>query len=78
MINPYDRISAFRNRKTRRKLVSKEDLAALRKKRAAAKEEAAKLEMARAELEKEEAERRVREEAVSYPECLMVWCLTIA
>ncbi|KIM21986.1 hypothetical protein M408DRAFT_29078, partial [Serendipita vermifera MAFF 305830] len=57
MINPYERISAFRNRKTRRKLVSKEDLAVLRKKRAAAKEEAAKMEMARAELEREEAER---------------------
>jgi Mg-chelatase subunit ChlD len=55
MINPYERLCAFRNRKVHRKIVSVEDLAAIRKKRAAAREEATRL--------KVEAERREAEEA---------------
>src|SRR4051812_48966085 len=80
MVNPYDRISAFRNRKTRRKLVSLEDLAIIRKKRAAEKEEKARL--AKVALEQEEAEkaeaariaaeRRAIEEAVSIFPSLMI------
>jgi hypothetical protein len=55
MINPYERLCAFRNRKVHRKVVSVEDLAAIRKKRAAAREEATRLKI--------EAERREAEEA---------------
>jgi hypothetical protein len=55
MINPYERLCAFRNRKVHRKVVSVEDLAEIRKKRAAAREEATRLKI--------EAERREAEEA---------------
>jgi hypothetical protein len=62
MVNPYDRLSAFKNRKIRRKLVSMEDLEALHKKQVAAMKEAARL--------KTESERMVAEDTgdMSEPE----------
>jgi hypothetical protein len=55
MANPYERLCTFRNRKVQRKVVSVEDLAAIRKQRGAAREDATRL--------KVEAERREAEEA---------------